>query len=35
MMALGFAQCVTSSMVIHGNKLDLVFTEAGSELTVS
>ena len=35
MMALGFNQCVNSSIHIHGNKLDLVFTEAGSDLAVS
>ena len=35
MMALGFEQCVNSRMHAHGNKPDLVFTEAGLDLTVS
>ena len=29
MMSLGLYQCVNSSMHVHGNKLDLVFAEAG------
>ena len=35
MMTLGLDQCVNSSIYVHGNKLDLVFTKAGSDLTVS
>ena len=35
MLALGLDQCVNSSMHVHGSKLDLVFTEAVSNLTVS
>ena len=35
MMALGLNQCVNPNMHIHGNELYLVFTEAGSDITVS
>ena len=35
MMALGLDQCVNSCTHIHGNKLDLVFAEARSDLKVS
>ena len=35
MMALSLDQCVNSCMPVHGNKLDLVFTEVESDLIVS
>ena len=35
MVANGLDQSVNSSMHVHGNKLDLVFAEAGSDLTFS
>ena len=34
-MTLGLDQCFNSCMPVHGIKLDLVFAEAGSDLTVS
>ena len=35
MMVLGLDQCVNSSRHTHGNKLDLVYAEAASDLAVS
>ena len=35
LMACGMDQCVNSCMHVNSNKLDLVFAEAGSDLTVS